>query len=157
MPYGGDAARCQYVGMIDLSGGVPGLDGRAPTSFDEFWPFFVSQHLHPRTRAAHAVGLTVALVSTAGLLTGRARWRWVGAGLAGGALQLASHFVWEGNSPRDTDRMAASPWWIARADLRMVRDVYLRRIDRDVRLVRRALGLAPSHVTLSAARPREAA
>jgi hypothetical protein len=143
--------------MIDLSAGVPGVDGPAPASFDEFWPFFLSQHLHPRTRVAHAAGLTMAVVGLAGVVARRSRRRWAVFGLAGGAAQLASHFVFEGNSPRDVDRLAATPWWIVRADVRMVADIYRRRIGRDVDVVRAALRLGAAQPTLAAARRRPAA
>jgi hypothetical protein len=147
--------------MIDLSGGVPGIDAPAPAGFEAFWPFFLSQHLHPRTRAAHAAGLTLAAAALAGVVTGRSRLRWVvrwaALGLAGGAVQIASHFVWEGNSPRDADRLAASQWWILRADVRMVRGIYAGSIDGDIAQVRRALGLEERDATLSSAgRPRAA-
>ena len=143
--------------MTDLHAGVPGIGAPAPTTFEEFWPFFLSQHLHPRTRAAHAGGLTMAMASVVGLLFRRPRRRWIGLGLAGGALQVASHYLWEGNSPTDVDRLARSPWWIVRADVRMVRDIYLGRVDRDVREVRAALGMSPGDATWSRARRQQAA
>ena len=31
--------------MIDLTGGVPGVNAPAPTTYEEFWPYYVSQHL----------------------------------------------------------------------------------------------------------------
>lgn len=147
--------------MIDLSGGVRGINGPSPAGFEEFWPFFLSHHLHPRTRAAHAAGLTLAVAGLAGVLAARFRLRSAvrsaAMGLAGGAIQIASHFLFEGNSPRDADRLAASPWWIIRADVRMVRGVYRGRIDGEIAAVRRALGLEERHATLSSAGRRRAA
>ena len=47
--------------MIDLAGGVPGVNAPRPASYEAFWPYYVSQHLHPATRAIHVGATTAAL------------------------------------------------------------------------------------------------
>lgn len=69
------------------------------TSFAEFWPFYMSQHQDPRSRALHYAG---SLLSLGFLLTGLAR----GSGLlclaalpAGYGPAWIGHFVLEKNRP----------------------------------------------------------
>src|SRR5205823_1171052 len=40
--------------MIDVSTGVPGVNADDPQTFREFWAYYLSQHLHPRTQQVHA-------------------------------------------------------------------------------------------------------
>ena len=46
---------------MDVTNGVPGVNAADPTTFEEFWPYYVSQHLHPATRAIHVGATTAAL------------------------------------------------------------------------------------------------
>ena len=49
--------------MIDVSKGVPGVNAPKPTSYREFWPYYLSQHLHPMTEKVHAGATTGALLT----------------------------------------------------------------------------------------------
>src|SRR6266511_3820898 len=40
--------------VIDVAGGVPGVNAPDPGSYREFWAYYLSQHLHPMTRRVHA-------------------------------------------------------------------------------------------------------
>jgi hypothetical protein len=42
-----------------LDTGVPGVTGPAPTDFNSFYVFYLTQHLHPRTRLSHVIGMTL--------------------------------------------------------------------------------------------------
>ena len=42
-----------------LDTGVPGVTGPAPTDFNGFYAFYLAQHLHPRTRLSHVIGMTL--------------------------------------------------------------------------------------------------
>lgn len=139
------------VVMIDLSNGVPGINAPDPSSFEEFWPYYLSQHLHPATRQVHVVGDSTTLVSIVlGIIAGRMP-RSVAAKLAvlGFGLGVASHFIFEKNSPLDTDRKARNPLWLGQSDLRLLWLAYTGRLDRDVEAVRAALGLSPDELTLA--------
>lgn len=83
-------------------------------SYREFWPFYVSQHLHPVNRALHFVG--TALVHACLLLAVVDTPRWLAAApLAGYSLAWAGHFFFEKNQPATFSH----PWWSLRGDFRM--------------------------------------
>lgn len=132
--------------MIDLSRGVPGVDGPEPTTFEEFWPYYVSQHLRSVTRHVHVWStLGAAAVGVALLALGLWLAVPVVAVVAYGA-NWASHLSLERNRPASWGR----PWWSFQADLRLVARYLSRRADEDdVAAVRRALGLHPEHRCLA--------
>ena len=41
---------------LPVSAGVPGVSAPAAKNFDEFYAFYLSQHLHPMTRRVHVAG-----------------------------------------------------------------------------------------------------
>jgi hypothetical protein len=68
-------------------------------SFEEFWPFYVSEHSHPANRALHFMGSTLAMGSiAAGLLTRRPGF-FLAAPLLGYGFAWVGHFLVEGNRP----------------------------------------------------------
>ena len=136
--------------MIDLSGGVPGITAGGPTTFADFWPFFVSQHLHPKTRATHALATLTYSAATITLVVGPRRRAIASIALLAGAAQVMSHRVFERNRAHDTDRVA-SPHvhWPLLADFLMVTNMLRGTIDRDVARIRDALGMSPDQLTLA--------
>jgi hypothetical protein len=130
---------------MDLSRGVPGVDGPDPTSFEEFWPYYVSQHLHPRTRRFHVVGTTLGLGwAVVAALLRRPRLLALSPALGYGPAWY-SHFAVEGNKPASFGH----PAWSARGDFRMVARFFSGRLQRDVDGVRTALRMAPTEMTLA--------
>jgi len=84
-------------------------------SFEEFWPFYVSQHSKKLTRQLHFLGTTLAVAFAGlGLLT-RRRWLLLVAPIAGYGPAWLSHFLVEKNRPA-TFRY---PAWSLAADLVM--------------------------------------
>jgi hypothetical protein len=68
-------------------------------SFEEFWPFYLSQHAHPLCRKLHFVGTSLAFGSiAAGLVTGQ-WWMMAGAPIAGYGFAWVGHFLIEKNRP----------------------------------------------------------
>jgi hypothetical protein len=135
---------------MDVTNGVPGVNAADPNTFEEFWPYYVSQHLHPATRAIHVGATTAALAcGTAGVVLLNpvllAASPVIGYGPA-----WASHFAIEKNKPASFGH----PFWSFRADLRQVWKFYARKLEGDVERVRRSLGLAPHERTLAEAGPR---
>jgi hypothetical protein len=133
--------------MIDVSAGVPGVNADDPRSFQEFWAYYLSQHLHPRTRQVHAAG-TVAAILTGITSLRRRKWKtfFLSPLLAYGPA-FSSHWIWEKNSPVVLSK--GKPIWAAMADLTMVAKVLTGRIDADAAAVRQGLGFAPEAVTIA--------
>jgi len=96
---------------------------RRPASYEEFWPFYVSQHMKPATRALHVLGIVWGL-------------GFVGAGLLLAPFWIllsapASYFLaWIGHFFVEKNRPATFtyPLWSIRGDLRMCRLILLGRM-----------------------------
>ncbi len=85
------------------------------STFEEFWPFYVSQHLHPVSRKLHFVGTTLALLTLAAGLVLCDPWIQLSALILGYGPAWAGHFFFEKNRPA-TFRYA---FMSLRADFRM--------------------------------------
>ncbi len=69
------------------------------TDLDEFWPFYVSQHLRKGTRRLHFAGTTAGLLCLAAAIALRDL-RFIAAGLVCAyGLAWIGHFFVEGNTP----------------------------------------------------------
>jgi hypothetical protein len=89
---------------------------RRPTTYEEFWPFYVSQHMHPTTRALHIVGISAALASlVAGFFVSPLFFLAVPP--FGYAFAWIGHLFFEHNRPATF----LYPAWSLRGDLRMFR------------------------------------
>jgi hypothetical protein len=66
-------------------------------SFEEFWPFYVSQHSRPSTRALHFAGTTMVLGSLAAGVVGRRGARRLPPSSA--TARPVGHFFFEKNRP----------------------------------------------------------
>ena len=133
--------------MIDVSTGVPGVNADDPQTFPEFWAYYLSQHLHPRTRQVHA-GATVTAIVTGVSALFRRKWKLLAISplLAYGPA-FSSHWIWEKNSPVVLSK--GKPVWAAMADLTLVAKVLTGRIEKDAKAVRQGLGFAPEAVTIA--------
>jgi hypothetical protein len=84
-------------------------------SFEEFWPFYVSQHSKKATRTLHFVGSTLALGAVAAAVVKRSPALLLGAPLAGYGFAWVSHFFVEQNKPATF----TYPLWSLMGDARM--------------------------------------
>ena len=84
-------------------------------SFEEFWPFYVSQHSKKSTRTLHFIGSSLALGAVAAALVTRRPALLLGAPLAGYGAAWVSHFFVENNKPATF----TYPLWSLMGDARM--------------------------------------
>lgn len=132
--------------MIDLTDGVPGVNGPEPASFEEFWPFYLSQHMHPVTRAVHVAGTLTAWAVGLGAIARRKPLQLAVAPLFAYVPAFASHFIFEKNKPAT---LGGHVLWSARADHRMAKKVVTGTVQADVDAIRDALGMEPHQVTVN--------
>ena len=133
--------------MIDLTDGVPGITAPPPQSYEQFWPLYLSNHLHPLTLVAHVVGDSATLLAAATLLFSRRRIESLLLLVASQALTVLSHWIWEKNDYRGMSTLPVRGW-IWKANGQLLRLAYTGRLGADVQLVRQALGLDPGELTL---------
>jgi hypothetical protein len=100
-------------------------------SFEEFWPFYVSQHLDPVNRRLHFVGTALVLACLAGGLVATPV-LFAAMPVAGYGLAWIGHFAFEKNRPATF----TYPLWSLRGDFRMFRLVLLDRMDDELQRAR---------------------
>lgn len=118
-----------------------------PSSYEEFWPYYVSEHMEPVTRRLHVFGTTLVLASLAAGVLLDPLWFLV-APLAGYAFAWAGHFFFEHNRPATF----TYPLWSLRGDFRMFRLTLLGRMGPEIARARElyprpAAGGRPSAVS----------
>jgi hypothetical protein len=103
-----------------------------PTTFEEFWPYYVSQHQHPTSRRLHFVGTTLAMgcVAIAPLAPGAL----LAAPVLGYGLAWVGHFAFEKNKPATWGGLQFAAWSL-RGDLRMWRHMVAGTMDAEVERV----------------------
>lgn len=84
-----------------------------PASFDEFWPYYVSQHLHPVNRWLHFAGTTLSIGCMAA--TPVCPPALAAAPVFGYGFAWFGHFVFEKNKPATFGH----PLWSLRGDFKM--------------------------------------
>ncbi|TMK88682.1 MAG: DUF962 domain-containing protein [Actinobacteria bacterium] len=135
---------------MDVTNGVPGVNAPDPNTYEEFWPYYVSQHLHPATRAIHVGATSAAVVCGAAGFVFFNPLLVAAAPVIGYGPAFASHFLIEKNKPASFGH----PVWSFRADFRQVRKFFTGRLEADVQQVRKALHLRPEQRTLAEAAKR---
>ena len=100
-----------------------------PHSFEEFWPYYVSQHRNKTCRQLHFVGTSIAMgcLAVSPFYPPAA----LAAPIAGYGLAWIGHFVFENNKPASWDGVKEFAWSL-RGDLRMWRYMLVGRMDAEV-------------------------
>lgn len=100
-----------------------------PQSFEEFWPYYVSQHQNKTCRQLHFVGTSIAMgcLAVSPLYPPAA----LAAPVAGYGLAWIGHFVFEKNRPASWGGVKAFAWSL-RGDLRMWRMIAMGEMDAEV-------------------------
>jgi hypothetical protein len=83
-------------------------------TYEEFWPYYVSEHSKPATRVLHVFGTTLVLLALAAAVLVSPWWLLV-APVAGYAPAWIAHFFVEKNRPATF----TYPFWSLRGDFRM--------------------------------------
>ncbi len=94
-------------------------------SFEEFWPYYVSQHLDPVNRALHFAGTTLALLALAAALASTTPLWLLVIPVAGYGPAWIGHFFFERNRPATFRH----PLWSLRGDFRMYALIWTRRVN----------------------------
>jgi len=96
-------------------------------SFEEFWPYYLSEHSRPETRALHAAGTTVGSACAVVLLA-TGRWRWLPLALIPGyGAAWLSHFLIEKNRPATFQY----PLWSFMGDYKMLALMIAGKLDEE--------------------------
>jgi hypothetical protein len=135
---------------MDVTNGVPGVNAPDPENYEEFWPYYVSQHLHPATRVIHVGATSAALACGAAGVVLFNPLLAAASPVIGYGPAWVSHFAIEKNKPASFGH----PLWSLRANFRQVRKFFTGRLEADVQRVRKALRLRPEQRTLADAGPR---
>ncbi|MCS6799965.1 MAG: DUF962 domain-containing protein [Myxococcota bacterium] len=118
-----------------------------PSTFEEFWPYYVSQHLHPVNRALHVAGFGLAL----GCVVSAPLWppNLLLAPVVGYGLSWIGHFAFERNRPASWHSTRHFVWSF-RGDVRMFVRTLTGRMAEDLARARALYAVGPvteSHAT----------
>jgi hypothetical protein len=98
-------------------------------SFEEFWPYYVSEHSKPGTRALHLIGTLFGLAFLLVVIALGRWWLFPLAFVPGYSCAWLGHFLVEHNRPATFQY----PLWSFIGDYRMVALMVLGRMGREVR------------------------
>ena len=104
-----------------------------PESYEEFWPYYVSQHMDPTCRKLHFVGTGLALWNVA--ISPLFPPALLAAPVYGYGLAWIGHFVFEKNKPASWMGRRELVWSL-RSDLRMFRKMLRGEMNDEVERVR---------------------
>lgn len=133
---------------LPVVSGVPGVNAPSAKTFEEFYAFYLSQHLHPTTRRVHVAGMTAGWLSVAVAAVLRRPLLALGLPLFGYGAAIPSHYIWEKNKPALSYGLKPFIWAIG-CDYRQAVRYYTGRLAADVNEVRAALHLTPAQITLA--------
>lgn len=100
-----------------------------PQSFEEFWPYYVSQHRNKTCRQLHFVGTSLAMGCVA--VSPFYPPALVAAPVVGYGFAWVGHFVFEKNKPASWGGVKAFAWSL-RGDLRMWKKIAMGEMDAEV-------------------------
>ena len=103
-----------------------------PASFEEFWPYYVSQHRNKTCRQLHSVGTSIAMgcLAVSPFYPPAA----LAAPVVGYGFAWIGHFAFEKNKPASWGGVKAFAWSL-RGDLRMWKHMVLGTMDAEVEKV----------------------
>lgn len=96
-------------------------------TYEEFWPFYVSQHRHAVNRGLHFVGTTLVILCLVPTVLISPLWL-TAAPFAGYGFAWIGHFFFEKNKPATF----SYPLWSLRGDFRMYRLMLLGKLTPEI-------------------------
>src|SRR5262245_26440606 len=118
------------------------------TSYEEFWPYYVSEHMEPVTRRLHVLGTTLVLAALAAGVLVDPLW-FIAAPFFGYGFAWVGHFFFEHNRPATF----TYPLWSLRGDFRMFRLTLLGRMAPELQRARELFPRGAAAHTPSSALP----
>jgi hypothetical protein len=109
------------------------------SSYEEFWPYYVSEHMDRVTRRLHVFGTALVLAALAAAVLVDPLWL-LAAPLAGYGFAWVGHFFFEHNKPATF----TYPLWSLRADFRMFRLTLLGRMKGELARARELYPARPA-------------
>ena len=103
-----------------------------PQSFEEFWPYYVSQHRNKTCRRLHFIGTSIAIGCVA--VSPFYPPALIAAPIAGYGFAWVGHFIFEKNKPASWEGIKEFAWSL-RGDLRMWRMIAMGQMDGEVERV----------------------
>jgi hypothetical protein len=100
--------------------------------YEEFWPFYLSQHSKPATRIWHFIGTSFVFVFLILAVVTLNFWWLLAAPVIAYSFAWFSHFFIEGNKPATFGH----PLWSLRADFRMYRLMLFGQLQRELDMIR---------------------
>lgn len=91
-------------------------------TYEDFWPYYVSEHQDPTCRRLHFVGTSLVMAMATNPLL------WPALPIAGYGFAWVGHFVFEKNRPATFDY----PLWSLRADFRMWKKIATGQMDAEL-------------------------
>lgn len=105
----------------------------APKTYEEFWPYYVSQHMDATCRNLHFVGTTLVHLAVAAAVITLNPWWLLAAPVAGYGFAWLGHFVFEKNRPATFGH----PLWSLRGDFRMYYKMWAGKMNAELERVRK--------------------
>lgn len=96
--------------------------------FEDFWPYYLSQHRHRQCQRLHVIGTSLAIVLVLGAALTRHYGLLLAAPVVGYGLAWLGHFYFEKNRPAAFEH----PLWSLRGDLRMLWLTYTGRLPAEL-------------------------
>ncbi len=115
------------------------MSQRQYNSFAEFWPHYVAEHSHPRTRLLHLVGTSIALGIVVYFTVAGKWWLFPLALIPGYGMAWIAHFFIEKNKPATFQY----PLWSFIGDYKMIWLMLTGRIDGEVERLTKTAGTGP--------------
>lgn len=97
-------------------------------NYEEFWPFYLSQHRKRATRVWHFIGTSFVFIFLVIALVTWNAWWILAAPIVAYSFAWISHFFIEGNKPATFGH----PFWSLRADFRMYRLMLFGKLEKEL-------------------------